>query len=222
MPALKCLKNRAGERGGESTCPYIQRNWLSPIHPKLLRDGPYKALSSSGAFISLKTTALNLRLPHTGTRLGFFVGAKREDKMEALVCRKLGDPTTSAPTDENSPVVLSKRHPIPPLNSPTSVRIQIKATSLNYANYLQILGKYQEKPPLPFIPGSDYSGIVIAVGPKVSKFKLGDRVCSFAADGSFAQFIVAEESRLYVSFSPLASFSFVYHNSHEFALIFSV
>lgn len=118
--------------------------------------------------------------------------------MEALVCRKLGDPTTSVPSDDNSPVVLSKNHPIPTLDSPTSVRVQITATSLNYANYLQILGKYQEKPPLPFIPGSDYSGIVVAVGSKVSKFRVGDRVCSFVGVGSFAQFVVDDESRLYV------------------------
>ncbi|XP_023550732.1 quinone oxidoreductase-like protein 2 homolog [Cucurbita pepo subsp. pepo] len=117
--------------------------------------------------------------------------------MEALVCRKLGDPTTSVPSDDNSPVVLSKNHPIPTLDSPTSVRVQITATSLNYANYLQILGKYQEKPPLPFIPGSDYSGIVVAVGSKVSKFRVGDRVCSFVGVGSFAQFVVDDESRLF-------------------------
>lgn len=124
------------------------------------------------------------------------------------MCRKLGDPTTSTRIDENSPIVLSKNHPIPQLDSPTSVRVQVKATSLNYANYLQILGKYQEKPPLPFIPGSDYSGIVDAVGSKVTKFRVGDRVCSFAGDGSFAQFIVVDESRLYDSFSPpSASFS---------------
>lgn len=115
--------------------------------------------------------------------------------MEALVCKKLGDPVGNI--DENSPIVLSKTHPIPQLDSPTSVRVRVKATSLNYANYLQILGKYQEKPPLPFIPGSDYSGIVDAVGPNVSDFKVGDRVCSFASLGSFAQFIVEDQSRLF-------------------------
>lgn len=73
----------------------------------------------------------------------------------------------------------------------------MKATSLNYANYLQIMGKYQEKPPLPFIPGSDYSGVVESVGPNVSKFKIGDAVCSFAALGSFAQFIVVDETELF-------------------------
>lgn len=118
--------------------------------------------------------------------------------MEALLCRKLGDPATgvSSNQDYDSPIELIKTHPIPQLDSPTAVRVRVKATSLNYANYLQILGKYQEKLPLPFIPGSDYSGIVDAVGPNVSHFKVGDKVCSFAAVGSFAEFIVADQSQL--------------------------
>lgn len=115
--------------------------------------------------------------------------------MEALVCRKLGDPIQD-PNNSGSPLVLEKNHPIPELNSPTAVRVRVKATSLNYANYLQIQGSYQEKPPLPFIPGSDYSGIVDAVGTAVSQFKVGDPVCSFTGLGSFAQFIVADETEL--------------------------
>ncbi|KAL2897993.1 Quinone oxidoreductase-like protein 2-like protein [Bienertia sinuspersici] len=117
--------------------------------------------------------------------------------MEALVVRKLGDPTSSKLSDENSPLFLSQSEPLPELNSPTAIRIRVKATSLNYANYLQILGKYQEKFPLPFIPGSDYSGVVDAVASQVSKFRVGDRVISLASVGSFAQFIVAEESELF-------------------------
>ncbi|KAJ4978524.1 hypothetical protein NE237_009304 [Protea cynaroides] len=115
--------------------------------------------------------------------------------MEAVVCRKLGDPTI--PISESSPITLSTSHPIPALTSSTSIRVRVKATSVNYANYLQILGKYQEKPPLPFILGSDYSGVVEAVGSQVSKFKIGDRVCSIAAVGSFAQFIVADQNDLF-------------------------
>lgn len=117
--------------------------------------------------------------------------------MEALVVRKLGDPTASRVSTDDSPVFLSGNAPVPELNSPTAVRVRIRATSLNYANYLQILGKYQEKPLLPFIPGSDYSGTVDAVGSRVSKFCVGDRVCSLADLGSFAQFIVADESHLF-------------------------
>ncbi|XP_058753148.1 uncharacterized protein LOC131626330 [Vicia villosa] len=116
--------------------------------------------------------------------------------MEALVCRKLGDPTATVESD-NSSIFVSKNHPIPQLNSPTSVRVRIKATSLNFANYLQILGKYQEKPPLPFIPGSDFSGIVDSVGSKVTNFRVGDPVCSFAALGSYAQYIVVDQNDLF-------------------------
>ncbi|WVZ19358.1 hypothetical protein V8G54_006680 [Vigna mungo] len=90
--------------------------------------------------------------------------------MEALLCRKLGDPTVSL-EDNDSPIVLSKNHPIPQLDSPTAVRVRIKATSLNFANYLQILGKYQEKPSLPFIPGSDFSGYVDAANFAFSAMK---------------------------------------------------
>ncbi|KZV51919.1 quinone oxidoreductase-like protein 2 [Dorcoceras hygrometricum] len=118
--------------------------------------------------------------------------------MEALVCREIGDPTVAPDAAENSALTISTAYPIPQLNSPTAVRIRVKATSLNFANYLQIQGKYQEKPPLPFIPGSDYSGIVDFVGPSVTKFKIGDPVCSFANLGSFAQFIVADESELFL------------------------
>ncbi|KAK3003742.1 hypothetical protein RJ639_018312 [Escallonia herrerae] len=118
--------------------------------------------------------------------------------MEALICRKLGDPTSPPNSSDNSPLALSTTHPVPTLNSPTAVRVRVKATSVIYANYLQIQGKYQEKPKLPFIPGSDYSGIVESVGPGVTKFKVGDPVCSVANLGSFAQFLVAEESDLFL------------------------
>ncbi|XP_016565066.2 quinone oxidoreductase-like protein 2 homolog isoform X1 [Capsicum annuum] len=118
-------------------------------------------------------------------------------EMEALLVRKLGDPTLPPNGSENSPLDLSTSHPIPNLSTPTSVRVRVKATSLNFANYLQVLGKYQEKPPLPFIPGSDYSGFIDAVGPNVTKFRIGDPVCSFIGLGSFAQFVVADESDLF-------------------------
>lgn len=118
--------------------------------------------------------------------------------MEALVVRKLGDPTTTNLSDDNSPIIVAKNEPLPVIKSPTGIRIRVRATSLNYANYLQVLGKYQEKAPLPFTPGSDYSGVVEAIGSGVSKFRIGDRVCSLANFGSFASFIVAEESELYV------------------------
>ncbi|KAK1273557.1 hypothetical protein QJS04_geneDACA012408 [Acorus gramineus] len=99
--------------------------------------------------------------------------------VEALLCRSIGDPTVPI-ADPSSPLTISLSHPVPVLQSPTSVRVRVRATSLNDANYLQILGKYQEKPPLPFVPGSDYSGVVDSV----SRFRPGHRVYSFlVSDG---------------------------------------
>ncbi|KAJ8472078.1 hypothetical protein OPV22_026421 [Ensete ventricosum] len=118
--------------------------------------------------------------------------------MEALVCMKLGDPTVPMTSDSSPIAAVTKFHPVPAIASSTSVRVRIRATSLNFANYLQILGRYQEKPSLPFIPGSDYSGVVESVGNGVSRFKVGDKVCSFAALGSFAEFIVVDEKDLFL------------------------
>ncbi|KAM2900357.1 hypothetical protein FF1_006476 [Malus domestica] len=134
-----------------------------------------------------RSPAQNLPEPHL-----------RLKTIEALVCRKLGDLTQPiSDGDAEKAIIVEKNHPILELGSPTSVRVRVKATSLNYANYLQILGKYQEKLPLPFIPGSDYSGTVDVVRPAVSKFKFDDLVCSVAALGSFAQFIVADQEELF-------------------------
>ncbi|KAJ4836142.1 hypothetical protein Tsubulata_051150 [Turnera subulata] len=117
--------------------------------------------------------------------------------MEALVCKKLGDASLPLSSEE-SPLVLTRTHPIPQLgSSPTAVRVRVKATSLNFLNYLQIAGQYQEKPPLPFVPGSDYSGTIDAVGPGVTRFKVGDRVCSSNIVGTFAEFFVTEEAKLF-------------------------
>lgn len=114
------------------------------------------------------------------------------DNAASSLSAPVGDSESSS-----SPIAVSRNHPIPELDSPTAVRVKVKATSLNYANYLQILGKYQVKPPLPFVPGSDYAGTVDAVGAAVTKFKVGDHVCSFAALGSYATFIVQDQSLLF-------------------------
>jgi NADPH2:quinone reductase len=44
------------------------------------------------------------------------------------------------------------------------VCIEIKAASLNFPDLLIVQNKYQMKPPLPFVPGSEYAGVIQAVG----------------------------------------------------------
>ena len=51
--------------------------------------------------------------------------------------------------------------------------IAIKAASLNFPDLLIVQNKYQMKPPLPFVPGSEYAGVVEAVGEGVTHLKVG-------------------------------------------------
>ena len=65
------------------------------------------------------------------------------------------------------------------------VRIAIRAASLNFPDLLIVQNKYQMKPPLPFVPGSEYAGVVEAVGEGVSDLKAGDAVAAFGGTGGF-------------------------------------
>ena len=56
------------------------------------------------------------------------------------------------------------------------VLIEIKAASLNFPDLLIVQNKYQMKPPLPFVPGSEYAGVVQAIGEGVIHLQVGQRV----------------------------------------------
>jgi NADPH2:quinone reductase len=72
-----------------------------------------------------------------------------------------------------------------PLPQPGEVRIAIKAASLNFPDLLIVQNKYQFKPPLPFVPGSEYAGVVDAVGEGVTRLAVGDAVATFGGQGGF-------------------------------------
>ncbi len=67
------------------------------------------------------------------------------------------------------------------------VHIKVNACSVNFPDTLIIQGKYQFKPELPFIPGSDIAGEVLRIGEKVKHFKPGDRVFGFTMTGGYAE-----------------------------------
>jgi NADPH:quinone reductase len=69
---------------------------------------------------------------------------------------------------------------------PGEVRIRIAAASLNFPDLLIVQNKYQVKPALPFVPGSEYAGWIDAVGPGVDRFKMGDKVAVCGGTGGFA------------------------------------
>jgi NADPH:quinone reductase len=69
--------------------------------------------------------------------------------------------------------------------------VEIKAASLNFPDILIVQNKYQFKPPLPFVPGSEFAGVVQAVGEGVAQFKPGDRVICLTGTGGFATHSIA-------------------------------
>lgn len=50
-----------------------------------------------------------------------------------------------------------------PKPNPTAYLIAIHATATNFFDLLQIAGKYQHQPPLPFISGSEFAGVILAI-----------------------------------------------------------
>lgn len=73
-----------------------------------------------------------------------------------------------------------------PLAEAGEVVIDVVAAGVNYPDVLIVQGKYQTKPPLPFVPGSEASGTIAAIGEGVRGFAVGDRVIAFTGSGSFA------------------------------------
>lgn len=74
-----------------------------------------------------------------------------------------------------------------PVPDDEEVVIDVKAAGINFPDILIIAGKYQDKIPPPFIPGNEASGIVSAVGSKVSRFKIGDKLIVAPRGGAFAE-----------------------------------
>lgn len=83
------------------------------------------------------------------------------------------------------------------------VVVRVKACSVSFPDALTIQGRYQVKPALPFSPGSDVSGTVMAVGRNVTRFKVGDRVTGPAKAGC-AQQVLADPDRLFAMPDSLA------------------
>jgi len=71
------------------------------------------------------------------------------------------------------------------------VLIEIKAASLNFPDLLIVQNKYQMKPALPFVPGSEYAGIVQAVGPDVKHLRVGQHVACLSGTGGFGTHTLA-------------------------------
>lgn len=71
------------------------------------------------------------------------------------------------------------------------VLIEIQAASLNFPDLLIVQNKYQMKPALPFVPGSEYAGVVRAVGEDVKHLQVGQSVACLSGTGGFGTHTLA-------------------------------
>jgi NADPH2:quinone reductase len=70
------------------------------------------------------------------------------------------------------------------------IRVGIAAAAVNFADVLILANSYQLKVPTPFVPGSEFAGVVLEVASGVSDLAVGDRVFGTAITGAFAEEIV--------------------------------
>ncbi|MET4485542.1 NADPH:quinone oxidoreductase family protein [Bradyrhizobium sp. LA7.1] len=75
------------------------------------------------------------------------------------------------------------------------ILIDVHAASVSFMDQLLVSGLYQMRPPTPFVPGTEASGVVVAVGDKVTMFAPGDRVACSAWTGGYAERMIAKESK---------------------------
>lgn len=99
------------------------------------------------------------------------------------------------------------------------VLIRIHACALNFADLLMVKGTYQEKPALPFSPGMEVAGEVMAHGAGVTSPAIGSRVAVFGGYGGLAEFgtfpadlCVALPDTM--DFKTAAAFQVAYSTSH--------
>lgn len=88
---------------------------------------------------------------------------------------------------------LQLEHTAKPKLESGAVRIGIRAAGVSFANLLFISGKHQNRPSLPFVPGTEIAGFVTEIAEDVkSDLRLGDRVCASLASGGFAEEAVVD------------------------------
>ena len=90
--------------------------------------------------------------------------------------------------------VLVPRELPTPTPGPGEALVQIEACGVNFIDIYLREGRYAS--PLPFIPGQEAAGVVLALGPDAASVKVGDRVAWCGVPGTYAQFAVAPVARL--------------------------
>ncbi len=106
--------------------------------------------------------------------------------MKAMICRRWGGPEDLRLEDVERPTLKSAQ-----------VRLKVHAAGISFATTLVIAGKYQRRPPFPFAPGTEVSGIVIEADPACRRLKVGDEVVAVLDWGGLAEEAVAHEVNVF-------------------------
>ena len=129
--------------------------------------------------------------------------------MKAIVCKSYGPPENLSLEEVNDPVAAENE-----------AIGQVYSASLNFPDGLQIQGKYQFQPPMPFTPGSEVGGIIRSVGAGIQGFAVGDRVMATPGIGGLAEQVAVEADGLRkipdsMDFKTAAGFAMVYTTSYH-------
>src|SRR5688500_20352973 len=81
-----------------------------------------------------------------------------------------------------------------PVAGPGEIVLDVHAAGVNFPDVLITQGKYQFKPPPPFVPGGEVAGVVSAIGSGVTRFAVGDRVAATMLFGAFAEVVAVPEA----------------------------
>ena len=76
------------------------------------------------------------------------------------------------------------------------VRVKVAFAGINFADLLMRLGFYQPRPPYPFTPGYEVSGIIDALGDDESQFTIGQRVVAAMSTGGQSSHVVVDAQRV--------------------------
>lgn len=133
---------------------------------------------------------------------------KDDGKMRAMLCRRWGDPLSLSFEKVDSMSSAAR-----------DVRISVHASGVNFADNLMIAGRYQLKPPFPFSPGFEVSGVVTRIGEDVDELKPGDRVMAALEHGGYAEEVVVPSTHVLpipegMDFTTAAAFPVAYGTTH--------
>ncbi len=134
--------------------------------------------------------------------------------MKAIVVREFGP---------ESVLKLEEKPDLVP--GPGEVLVKVEAAGVNPVEAYMRSGAYPAKPTLPYTPGNDAAGVVLALGEGVTRFRAGDRVYSFGSrSGAYASQMLAAEGRLQrlppkINFAQGAALGVPYGTAHR-ALFF--